>query len=111
MKMFLEHLQTAPIPPSQRTELPIPRDLDRIVMACLEKDPSQRPQDAEELLQLLRRVRTAESWDNDMARAWWQTHLIEFTGPLNAGDPALPARDFVRKSPGEEPRELTAEIF
>jgi len=110
MKMFLEHLQTAPIPPSQRTEMPIPRDLDRIVMACLEKDPSRRPQDADELLQLLRRVRIGESWDNGMARAWWQTHLMEFTGPLTAGDPALPARDVVRKSLSEEPRQLTVEI-
>ena len=42
----------APIPPSQRTELPIPRELDDLVLACLEKDPDKRPQNAEVLLEM-----------------------------------------------------------
>ena len=50
MKMFMQHVQTPPMPPSQRTELPIPRELDELVLACLEKDPNKRPQDAEQLL-------------------------------------------------------------
>jgi hypothetical protein len=36
MKMFVEHLQTPPIPPSERTEMPIPRELGELVLACLE---------------------------------------------------------------------------
>ena len=40
MKMFLQHLHTRPIPPSQRTELRIPREVDALVLACLEKDPA-----------------------------------------------------------------------
>jgi serine/threonine-protein kinase len=52
MKMFLHHVQTPPTPPSQRTELPIPRELDDLVMACLEKDPDKRPQDAERLFEM-----------------------------------------------------------
>ncbi|HMF88056.1 MAG TPA: serine/threonine-protein kinase, partial [Gemmatimonadaceae bacterium] len=35
MKMLMHHLNTAPVPPSQRTELPIPRELDELVLACL----------------------------------------------------------------------------
>src|SRR5262245_49979771 len=93
MKMFLEHLQTTPIPPSQRTEMPVPRELDRIVMSCLAKDPSVRPQNAEELLRLLSRIRVRETWDNDSARAWWETHLVELTGSLDAGAPGLAASD------------------
>jgi eukaryotic-like serine/threonine-protein kinase len=92
MKMFLEHLQTTPIPPSQRTEMPIPRELDRIVMSCLAKDPSLRPQNAEELLRLLRRVPVGDTWTHETARAWWQTHLVEFTGPLDTGEPTVFAR-------------------
>src|SRR5262245_59888093 len=87
MKMFLEHLQTTPIPPSQRTEMPIPRELDRIVMSCLAKDPSLRPQNAEELLRLLSRIRVSGTWDNEAARTWWGTHLVELSGPLNAVEP------------------------
>jgi serine/threonine-protein kinase len=63
MKMFLEHLQSTPIPASQRTEMRIPREVDELVLACLEKDPRRRPQDAQEVLRMLRGCRSAETWD------------------------------------------------
>ena len=37
MTMALKHVQARPDPPSARTELPIPADLERVVMRCLEK--------------------------------------------------------------------------
>jgi serine/threonine-protein kinase len=86
MKMFLQHVQTIPTPPSQRTELHIPRELDDLVMACLEKDPDKRPQDAERLFELACHCGSGDAWDNAMARAWWETNLIELTGPLTLTD-------------------------
>ncbi len=86
MKMFLQHVQAPPVPPSERTEMPIPRELDQIVLACLEKDPRRRPQNAEELLRMLRRCRFGAAWDHETARGWWQTHLVEFAGPLTVDD-------------------------
>jgi serine/threonine-protein kinase len=86
MKMFLQHVQTIPTPPSQRTELRIPRELDDLVMACLEKDPDKRPQDAERLFEMACRCGTADAWDNAMARAWWETNLVDLTGPLTLTD-------------------------
>src|SRR5206468_11711221 len=53
MKMLIHHVQTPPVPPSQRTELKIPRALDDLVLACLEKDPNNRPRDAERLFELV----------------------------------------------------------
>jgi serine/threonine protein kinase len=82
IRMLMHHVQTAPTPPSQRTELPISRDLDELVMACLEKDPDNRPQDAEQLLAMVRRCRVADPWDGDRAKEWWESHLLELTGPL-----------------------------
>jgi serine/threonine-protein kinase len=82
MKMFLQHLNTPPVPPSERTELPIPREIDRLVMACLEKDPTKRPQDAEQLFRMARECRSCESWNGERARRWWEMHLLELTGPL-----------------------------
>ena len=82
MKMLMHHLHTTPIPPSQRTELPIPRQLDDLVMACLQKDPNLRPQNAEELFALTCQCRGCGGWDQELARQWWEVHIPEFTGPL-----------------------------
>ena len=66
MKMLLQHLQAEPMPPSQRTELPIPRELDELVLACLEKDPAKRPQNAEEAAADGSQMPVGpESWDHD----------------------------------------------
>jgi serine/threonine protein kinase len=86
MKMFLQHVQTPPIPPSQRTDLGIPRELDDLVMACLEKNPDRRPQDAARLFEMACQCKSGDGWDNAMAKSWWETHLTEFTGPLTLTD-------------------------
>jgi len=86
MQMFLQHVQAAPIPPSRRTELPIPAALDELILACLEKDPNRRPQDAAEVFARLRQIRTRDTWDNGTARTWWEHHLLELTGPLTVAE-------------------------
>jgi eukaryotic-like serine/threonine-protein kinase len=88
MKMFLQHVEAAPAPPSQRTEMPIPEEIDRLVLACLEKDPSRRPADAATVLDALDRCRPRQAWSQEAARLWWERHLVELTGPLTA-DPAV----------------------
>ena len=83
MKMLMQHVHAQPMPPSQRTELPIPRELDELVLACLQKDPDKRPQDAERAvsdgLQLPRRARAGTQ---TRPSAGGETHLPELTGPL-----------------------------
>src|SRR5581483_10007798 len=69
MKMLLQHVQARPIPPSHRTELPVPRELDELVLACLEKDPSRRPQDAGELAQLTSGRLAPDGWNQTAAKA------------------------------------------
>jgi serine/threonine-protein kinase len=86
MKMLMQHVQEIPLPPSERTELPIPPELDAIVMACLEKDPNKRPQNAEELLRIACNCQTCEGWNQAAAKAWWERHLPELTGPLTLED-------------------------
>jgi len=84
MKMFMQHLQSAPIAPSERSELPVPQDLEAIVLACLEKDPARRPQNAEQLLRMLDACRVPKLWDSLTARGWWERHLVDLTGALAA---------------------------
>jgi plasmid stabilization system protein ParE len=75
MALLLQHAQTPPTLPSARTDLPIPRALDDLVLSCLAKDPAKRPQSARELSLRLAEVECASSWTQDRAREWWATNL------------------------------------
>jgi serine/threonine-protein kinase len=77
MKILLRHLHDTPVPPSQRTEIAVPAELDRLILGCLEKDPADRPPDAEALSAMVRACRTREVWDRGRAQAWWERHLPE----------------------------------
>jgi serine/threonine-protein kinase len=74
MSMALKHVQTPPELPSARTELPVPSDLEAIVMQCLEKDPSARFASARELARALKRCDLLE-WSEARAAEWWARHL------------------------------------
>jgi serine/threonine-protein kinase len=76
MGLLLQHAQTAPVPPSTRTSLPIPAALDDLVLSCLAKDPADRPQSARELSQRLGEVEGTNAWTQDRAREWWAAHQI-----------------------------------
>ncbi|MEZ4396174.1 MAG: serine/threonine-protein kinase [Candidatus Krumholzibacteriia bacterium] len=75
MALLVEHARSAPVPPSQRSELDIPPALDALVMACLAKRPADRPRDADDLAARLRAVPLAAPWSPEQARAWWDLHL------------------------------------
>jgi eukaryotic-like serine/threonine-protein kinase len=87
MKMLLQHLHAQPLPPSQRTEVPIPRELDELVLACLDKNPDKRPQNAEELFHMACGCRACGEWNQAEAAEWWGAHLPELTGPLTVDTP------------------------
>jgi serine/threonine-protein kinase len=87
MKVLMHHLNTPPVPPSQRTELSIPRELDELVLACLQKDPARRPQNAGELFRMAYNCRACEGWNAEAAEAWWRVHLPDLTGPLAVTTP------------------------
>lgn len=74
MAMVLAHVRSPVEPPSSRSELPIPADLERVVMACLSKDPAGRPQSAEALAALLRDCVFDDPWSDERAAEWWNVH-------------------------------------
>ncbi len=75
--LIVQHVQDAPIPPSERTEVEIPEDLERLVLRCLEKDPLKRPKSALELATDLDECHIADSWTAVAAQEWWELHLPE----------------------------------
>jgi serine/threonine-protein kinase len=71
------HLHSNPEPPSQRLGTPVPEDLERLLLDCLEKEPSKRPESAAVLRERLRCCRSLGEWDPERARAWWSRHAAE----------------------------------
>jgi serine/threonine-protein kinase len=67
-----QHVHNEPVPPSKRRSSPVPPDLESIILACLEKDPTQRPQTANHIRARLWAGGTAAEWNTDRARRWWR---------------------------------------
>jgi serine/threonine-protein kinase len=74
-EVIASHLQTAPMPPSKRLGAALPRDLEELVMACLEKDPALRPTSAAELSQRLAATEARKRWSKEAAEHAWQRCL------------------------------------
>jgi serine/threonine-protein kinase len=74
---MLAHAQKAPIPPSQRTEIDVPQELEGIIMLCLEKDPASRPSSAGEIRRMLLQSGLLNSWTPERAQDWWALHVPE----------------------------------
>jgi hypothetical protein len=70
----LQHTRTKPVPPSQRTEQKIPESFEQLILACLEKNPADRPPTAAALAASLARIETTHAWTQDLAGQWWDVH-------------------------------------
>jgi uncharacterized protein YggE len=73
MGLLLKHLQEPPASPSTRG-VAVPAALDRLVLACLAKDPNDRPQSARALASQLAEIGGGAVWTEDRARGWWAEH-------------------------------------
>jgi len=75
--MAVAHLTEEPVAPSRRSELPIPQSLERIVLACLEKNRENRPQSIPKLRAMLGGCIDVAPWGEDQANHWWALHRPE----------------------------------
>jgi eukaryotic-like serine/threonine-protein kinase len=73
-ELLTHHARTPATAPSARTELPIPAELDQLVLSCLDKDPDRRPQSARALAARLSAVTGGRGWSEEQAREWWERH-------------------------------------
>ena len=72
LQAMIDHVSTVPAAPSTRTGQPIPEWLDHLVLACLAKDPADRPRTANEIVQRMAMLEAGPKWTTAQAREWWQ---------------------------------------
>ena len=82
MQALIDHVSTAPRPPSALAPAPIPRALEALVLECLEKDPARRPPDALTVAERLSECAGARDWSQTQAALWWQAHLPDLSARL-----------------------------
>ena len=66
------HVNEPVVPPSKRSEMPIPVAFEKLVLSCLEKKPEDRPESAEALR--LQFEALAQGWEPERADTWWAHH-------------------------------------
>lgn len=111
-KLLSDHAAVAPVPPSERTELPVDPELEAVILRCMEKSPADRPAHACALRAALLPV-AARGWDGERARAWWEghhplPHLTHGAGPAQKGGAARFLANSDRHTVPETALEATA---
>jgi len=71
IQILAHQINDDPAFPSERLGGPLPRDLEYVIMACLAKDPAERPQSAAKLAEMLLAC-DCGTWSADDARFWWE---------------------------------------
>jgi eukaryotic-like serine/threonine-protein kinase len=105
MQMLVDHARTPAVRPSRRVELPIPPELEDLVMECLEKDPDRRPSSAGILGARLGSVRLAATWTAERAEQWWAAHRPEPSAARPVAEVLLSHEGRERRiGPGARPR-------
>jgi serine/threonine-protein kinase len=74
MELVAHHLHTAPTPPSVRLGRPVDRQLETVLLSCLEKDPADRPLTAMAVHDALAESDAASHWSAEDARRWWAAY-------------------------------------
>jgi serine/threonine-protein kinase len=74
MEVCAQHLHSAPVPPSQVLGRPLPQDLERVVLKCLEKSAEERPSSADALRRSLEAC-DVPAWTSEQAQRWWREHV------------------------------------
>ncbi len=87
VEVFGHHLHSQPKPLGEYSDA-IDRQVDSIVLRCLEKDPDDRYQSAAELVEALHACADAGTWTRSRARTWWDRERGHIESRRGAPEPA-----------------------
>lgn len=86
--ILTRQLNEMPAAPSSISEVPVPGDLEQLVMRCLAKEPDERPASTAEMLDLLTELSDAGRWGRREAKRWWAVHTELAGFSTSGGDTA-----------------------
>ena len=92
VQILARRLSEEPVPPSARTEMAIPAELERVVLACIARRSEDRPQSATELARALAAV-PVTPWTEEQAREWWRFNRPSAQPAINPADAETRAAD------------------
>jgi eukaryotic-like serine/threonine-protein kinase len=72
LEVIAHHLQTRPARPSDRLGAPVARDLEELILECLEKNQALRPATAAALSERLAATEAARTWSRQSAATAWE---------------------------------------
>jgi DNA-binding NtrC family response regulator len=78
--LLMHHSMSTPSAPSVVSAQGISPDVDLLILECLAKDPSHRPDSADILRDRLDALHVASPWDQRRAREWWEQHEPDLVG-------------------------------
>jgi serine/threonine-protein kinase len=78
MQLLSAHARVEVVPPS-KVNSDLPHDLDRIIVKCLAKRPSERYPSAASLMAALGDCACADKWGPEQAAGWWQARQGQAT--------------------------------
>jgi hypothetical protein len=93
MEICLQHLYTVPESPAARSGRPVSPALETLLLRCLAKSRSERPEDAADLLRQLECCAVAGHWTADDAASWWAAHRQSVQAPVPGSPAAAPRLD------------------
>jgi hypothetical protein len=91
VEVLSRHMLEEPTAPSLHLAKPIPSDLELLVLQCLAKEPSARPQSTSSLRDALLACEDAARYDRSAALRWWREHRAKLHTDAERGAPASPA--------------------
>ncbi|HWB09007.1 MAG TPA: serine/threonine protein kinase [Pirellulales bacterium] len=102
-EVCMQQVYAEPERPSSRVGRTVSQELESLIMACLAKDPGQRPGSAEELAERLAECPLAGTWSRADATAWWREHdaAMGLSAESTATDDTEDTRTVIFRAGGE----------